>query len=53
MKKPPSLAVFFEFGLGSFVVCCFYVNLPLLHRRWVGIAKVKIKVRKGHGIQVT
>jgi hypothetical protein len=27
------------------------VNLPLLHRRWAGIAKVKIKVkvRESHG----
>jgi hypothetical protein len=42
MKKPPSLAVFLESGLGS-LSCRFYVNLPLLHRHGAGIAKVKIK----------
>jgi len=45
MKKPPSLAVFRNFGLVS-LSCRFYVNLPLLHRHWAGIAKVKIKVKE-------
>jgi hypothetical protein len=44
MKKPPSLAVFQEIRFVSFS-CRFYVNLPLFHRRWAGIAKVKIKVK--------
>jgi hypothetical protein len=35
-KKPPSLAVLNLLGSRR----C-YVNLPLLHRLWVGIAKVK------------
>ncbi|WP_151634460.1 hypothetical protein [Noviherbaspirillum aerium] len=39
MKKPPSLAVFLGFGLALLIV-----RLPLLHRLWAGIAKVKIKV---------
>jgi hypothetical protein len=36
-KKPPWLAVSLDVA-GS---RC-YVNLPLLHRLWVGIAKVKV-----------
>jgi hypothetical protein len=32
--------------LGS-LLRCFYVNLPLFHRRWAGIAKVKIKEKAG------
>jgi hypothetical protein len=36
-KKPPFLAVFQDL-LGSRLAC--YVNRPLLHRLWVGIAKV-------------
>jgi hypothetical protein len=50
MKKPPSLAVFLESGLVSST--CLYVNLPLLHRHGVGIAKVKIKeeARKKHDL---
>jgi hypothetical protein len=40
MKKPPSLAVFLGFGLAL-----LFVRLPLLHRHWAGIAKVKIKVK--------
>jgi hypothetical protein len=43
-KKPPRLAVFGS--VGFFVRrFCFYVNLPLLHRLRVGIAKVKVKVK--------
>jgi hypothetical protein len=38
MKKPPSLAVCLD--LLGLVRC--RVNLPLLHRRWAGIAKVKV-----------
>jgi hypothetical protein len=44
MKKPPSLAVFQEIRFVSFSYR-FYVTLPLFHRHWVGIAKVKIKVK--------
>jgi hypothetical protein len=35
------------FGSVGFYVrrFCFYVNLPLLHRLRVGIAKVKVKVK--------
>jgi hypothetical protein len=36
-KKPPFLAVFQDL-LGSRLAC--YVNRPLLHRLWVGIAKI-------------
>ncbi|WP_194721085.1 hypothetical protein [Noviherbaspirillum malthae] len=44
-KKPPSLAVFLGFGLAL-----LFVRLPLLHRLWAGIAKVKVKVeaRESH-----
>jgi hypothetical protein len=42
LKKPPFLAVFKNFGLSRFY---FYVNLPLLHRHWAGIAKVRIKIK--------
>jgi hypothetical protein len=50
MKKPP-FRRFFEIRFGL-VTCRFYVNLPLLHRRLAGIAKVKIKVEKAetHGV---
>ncbi|MDM5179694.1 hypothetical protein PO883_21105 [Massilia sp. DJPM01] len=37
-KKPPWLAVFLDIARSR---RC-YVNLPLLHRLWVGIAKVKV-----------
>jgi hypothetical protein len=35
------------------VSCRCYVNLPLFHRRWAGIAKVeiKIKARESHFVQ--
>ncbi|WP_188565947.1 hypothetical protein [Undibacterium terreum] len=48
-KKPPFLAVFKNLVWLS-LTYCFYVSLPLLHRRWAGIAKVKeeIKARKSH-----
>jgi hypothetical protein len=47
MKKPPLLAVFQEIRFVSFSCRSYalYVNLPLFHRRWAGIAKVKIKVK--------
>jgi hypothetical protein len=48
-KKPPSLAVF-EDLLGSRFAC--YVNRPLLHRLWVGIAKVKIAGKKYEAVHV-
>jgi hypothetical protein len=38
IKKPPSLAVS---GILCRTAFCFRVNLPLLHRRLAGIAKVK------------
>ncbi|MYM96170.1 hypothetical protein [Duganella vulcania] len=46
-KKPPRKAVFLEFAGTRF---CFYVYRPLLHRLWVGIAKVKMagKEEAGH-----
>jgi len=39
---------FLRFGLCSL---CFYVNLPLLHRREAGVAvvKEKVKAKQGHG----
>jgi hypothetical protein len=46
-KKPPSLAVFRSFA-GSGSCCC--VNLPLLHRLWAGIAKVKMAAEKHHTV---
>jgi hypothetical protein len=48
-KKPPSLAVS-EDLLGSRFAC--YVNRPLLHRLWVGIAKVKIAGKKYEAVHV-
>jgi hypothetical protein len=43
-KKTAIAGGFSGIWLGS-LRCCFYVNLPLLHRRRAGIAKVKIKVK--------
>jgi hypothetical protein len=47
-KKPPLLAVFWNFGWVSRLICC-YVNRPHLHRLWAGVAKIKIKGMAGNG----
>jgi hypothetical protein len=51
MKKNRHRWRFFEKFGWALLSRCFYVNLPLFHRRWAGIAKVKIKVkvREIHG----